>query len=250
RSPPWAEASSLSSLRRPAGSDGARLRIVGCRTWCCVRRRGGGGAPDAGGGSEGPRPHRQACPANVPRPPPWAGGEGPSAPPPAGRRRDAPPASALGGGLLLGFAAQACRQRRGTAPDRRLSDVVLRPAPGGGGTPDADGRSEGPRRHRQACSANVPRPPPWAEASSLSSLRRPVGSDGARLRTVGCRTWCRFWGTGRNFGRDLANDELHQREGGGLRADRPRSCDAKKMLQRAMRHALKTFTVRSSRFPD
>src|SRR5690606_21814168 len=95
-----------------------------------------------------------------------------------------------------------------------------------------------------------PRSPPRAEASSLSSLRRPAGSDGARLRTVGCRTWCRFWGTGRNFGRDLANDELHQREGGGLRADRPRSCDAKKMLQRAMRHALKTFTVRSSRFPD
>src|SRR5690606_29970181 len=216
RSPPWAEASSLSSLRRPAGSDGARLRIVGCRTWCCVRRPGGAGFRMRTGDRKGP--------AATGRPAPRMS-----------------PVSALGGGLLLEFAAQACRQRRGTAPDRRLSDVVLRPAPGGGGTPDADGRSEGPRRHRQARSANVPRPPPWAEASSLSSLRRPVGSDGARLRTVGCRTWCRFWGTGRNFGRDLANDELHQREGGGLRADRPRSCDAKKMLQRAMRHALKTF---------
>src|SRR5690606_39752974 len=88
---------------------------------------------------------------------------------PAATGRPAPrmsPVSALGGGLLLEFAAQACRQRRGTAPDRRLSDVVLRPAPGGGGIADADGRSEGPRRHRQACSANVPglrpgrRPPP------------------------------------------------------------------------------------------
>ncbi len=46
---------------------------------------------------------------------------------PAATGRPAPrmsPVSALGGGLLLEFAAQACRQRRGTAPDRRLSDVV------------------------------------------------------------------------------------------------------------------------------
>src|SRR5690606_19635173 len=219
RSPPWAEASSLSSLRRPAGSDGARLRIVGCRTWCCVRRPGGAGFRMRTGDRKGPaatgRPAPRMSPVSalggglllefaaqacrqrrgtapdrrlsdvVLRPAPGGGRDsgcgraiGRAPPPPAGPPPECPPAPASGGGPLLGFAAEPARPRRGTAPDRRLSDGVLRPAPGGGGTPDADGRSEGPRRHRQACSANVPRPPPWAEASSLSSLRRPVGSDG------------------------------------------------------------------------
>src|SRR5690606_41086042 len=43
-------------------------------------------------------------------------------------------------------------------------------------------RPDGPRRDRWAFSANVPRPPPSAQASSLISLRRPAGRDEARLR--------------------------------------------------------------------
>src|SRR5690606_19857498 len=43
-------------------------------------------------------------------------------------------------------------------------------------------RPDGPRRDRRAFSANVPRPAPSAQASSLISLRRPTGRDEARLR--------------------------------------------------------------------
>src|SRR5690606_36856162 len=43
-------------------------------------------------------------------------------------------------------------------------------------------RPDGPRRDRRAFSANVPRPAPSAQASSLISLRTPTGRDEARLR--------------------------------------------------------------------
>src|SRR5690606_28986450 len=46
-------------------------------------------------------------------------------------------------------------------------------------------RSEGPRRGRRVFSANVPRLPPAAEASSLISLRRPASRGVARLADGG-----------------------------------------------------------------
>src|SRR5690606_41253556 len=98
RPAPCAGASAVSARRRPAGSDGARLRIAGWRTWCCGRRPGGAGFRMRTGDRKGP--------AATGRPAPRMS-----------------PVSALGGGLLLEFAAPASRRRGRGRVKRHLSGL-------------------------------------------------------------------------------------------------------------------------------